>query len=260
MLLRIMLPLVSLALLSALLNDWGHGLSSEKTAVSAPWLATDEFGRNLWGSLAQAMLLSLAKGLAITMAIATVASTTAYVVVRDNQQWLRMGLRATCAVVESVPLVLWVVIVVVSVSGPRLWVTLVAFSILALPSITQIFLGEFTRLRTAPFSEAASLLGISELRIFFVYLLPAAIPILVPVLIQILGSAIAIDGAIGVFGLGNRSDIDLGVFLLRGREQFIVRPELLASSLLAYGILYLYLQWLGRSFGAATTGFRKALE
>ena len=151
-------------------------------------------------------------------------------------------------------------IVATTVHGPRLWVTLIAFGILVLPSVPQICLGEFARLRTDPFVEAAQLLGIAEARISDAYLLPAALPILIPVLIQVLGSAIAIDGAIGVFGLGSRSDIDLGVFLLRGKEQFVTRPDILTSALVAYAAIYLYLQWLARGLGAPDSIGRKVAE
>jgi len=244
MLLRIIIPPLIVVLLAVLLLGLGQPLSSNVAAFA--WMPVDEFGRNTWGILSLAMLFSLGKGLAITTVVALLSAIVAYLASRGDWQWTRVGLRAICAIVESVPLVLWIVIVVVSVQGPRLWITLIAFGVLVLPTVTQIFLGEFTRLRTAPFVEAANLLGLSEGRIFFGYLLPAALPVLVPVLIQILGSAIAIDGAIGVFGLGNRSDIDLGVFLLRGKEQFLTNPSLLFSALLAYGTLYFYLQWLVR--------------
>jgi peptide/nickel transport system permease protein len=231
--------------------------ASSSAAVTPTWMSIDEFGRNTWRILALAVLYSFGKGLAITATVAFIAAAVAYLASRRDRQWTTLALRAVCAVVESVPLVLWIAIVVVSVKGPRLWITLVAFGVLVLPSVTQIFLGEFTRMRTAPFVEAAYLLGISEARVFARYLLPAALPVLVPVLIQVLGSAIAIDGAIGVLGLGNRSDIDLGVFLLRGKEQFVTRPELMISALLSYGALYAYLEWLARVFGAAVARARQ---
>lgn len=218
----------------------------------------DEFGRNSGAILSLAILYSVAKGLTITLAIGLLASLLAYLVARGAHDWARIGLRAACAIVESVPLVLWVLIIVVSVKGPRVWVTLVAFGVLALPTVTQILLGEFTRLRATPFVEAAYLLGLHETRVYATYLLPAAFPVLIPVFIQVLGSAIAIDGAIGVLGLGSRSDMDLGVFLLRGKEQFVTRPGLLASALIAYGGIYLYLQWVARWVNSFTTKTREA--
>lgn len=217
------------------------------------WWEPDEFARNSAGILALAILYSLVKGLTITLVIGVLASLLAYLVARGAWNLLRIGLHAVCAVVESIPLVLWVLIIVVSVKGPRVWVTLVAFGVLVLPTVTQILLGEFTRLRSAPFVEAAYLLGLSETRVYATYLLPAALPVLVPIFIQVLGSAIAIDGAIGVLGLGSRSDIDLGVFLLRGKEQFITRPGLLVSALIAYGAIYLYLQWVAHAIGNSST-------
>jgi len=249
---RIVAPPMIIALLAVTLVGFEQDGSS--------LMPVDEFGRNSFEMLTLAILFSLAKGIAITVAVALLASVLAYITARDERQWARLGLRAVCAVVESVPLVLWIVIIVVSVKGPRLGVTLIAFGVLVLPPITQVILGEFMRLRSTPFVEAAYLLGLSEARVFARYLLPAALPVLVPMLIQVFGSAIAIDGAIGVFGLGSRSDIDLGVFLLRGKEQFITRPGLLVSSLLAYGAIYFYLQWLAHGFGKAAHGTKRVVQ
>jgi len=254
------LPPALLLIIALLLGAFGQPVPAEGAAGTASSMAVDEFGRNPWGTLALAILLSFGKGLAISLVVALLAAAAAYLAVRDDRQWIQPGLRAACAILESVPLVLWVVIVVVSVHGPRLWITLAAFGILVLPSVTQIFLGEFSRLRTAPFMEAARLLGIAEQRIFIAYLVPAVLPVSIPVLIQVLGNAIAIDGAIGVFGLGSRSDIDLGVFLLRGKEQFVTRPDLLASALLAYGAIYAYLQWLARGIRTANSDGREMVE
>jgi len=235
-------PPVVIALLAIAFGGFDRPVSL--SAGSTAWRFVDEFGRNTFGTLALAVLLSLAKGLAITSAVAILSSVLAYVAILGDQSWARPVLRGACAVIESVPLVLWIVIVAVSVKGPRLWVTMVAFGVLVLPPITQIILGEFARLKSLPFVEAAYLLGLSETRVFARYVLPAAVPVLIPVFTQVLGNAIAIDGAISVFGLGSRSDVDLGVFLLRGKEQFVSHPELLILALLAYGVVYLYLQWL----------------
>lgn len=245
------LPPALLLIIALLLGAFSHPVPTGGAADASSGMTVDEFGRNPWGTLALAMLLSFGKGLAISMVVALLAAILAYFAAQDSPQRIQPALRAVCAILESVPLVLWVVIVVVSIHGPKLWVTLTAFCILVLPSVTQIFLGEFSRLRTAPFIEAARLLGIAEWRIFAVYLVPAALPVFIPVLIQVLGSAIAIDGAIGVFGLGSRSDIDLGVFLLRGKEQFVTSPYLLVSALLAYGAIYAYLQWLAQGLRTA---------
>jgi len=249
--LRFLLPPLVLALLGLFLFGMAPQSTPRGDMSGFVWMPIDEFGRNALGTLASAMLFSLVKGLVITAVVTLLAAFAGCLAIRGDSRWFRSGLRTACTVVESVPLVLWVVIVVVTVRGPRLWITLAAFGSMALPSVTQIFLGELTRLWTAPSIESARLLGVTERRLFGTYLLPAALPVLVPVLVQVLGSAIAIDGAIGVFGLGSRSDIDLGVFLLRGKEQFVTHPAILVSALLAYGALYLYLQWLARSIRSA---------
>jgi hypothetical protein len=65
-----------------------------------------------------------------------------------------------------------------------------------------------------------------------------------PPFFYVVGSAITVYGAIGIFGFINRRSLDLGVFLLRGKEQAALDPLLLIVSLSAYLILFVLLRWL----------------
>ena len=77
------------------------------------------------------------------------------------------------------------------------------------------------------------------------YIMPNATFVLGPLAVQVLGAAIAVDGAIGVLGLGNRLEHDLGVMLLRGKENFIVHPQLLGLALGMFVLLFSYLVMVG---------------
>jgi len=77
--------------------------------------------------------------------------------------------------------------------------------------------------------------------------LPNAVPHVMPLFPHIIGAAMAAYGAIGLFGFVNRTELDLGVFLLRGKEQagFDLMPLLLA--LAAYAGIYYALRRLIRT-------------
>lgn len=219
-----------------------------------PWLApggihplgTDEFGRDIFFTSLAAAGFSLVKGFGIALVTLVMAIALAEGITLSGHRLPALAIRGVANVVESIPSVLWVMIVLIVLREPRLFVVGAAFALVTLPTAAHVLAGEILRLRTMPFVEAARQLGAGELRVLVVYVLPNARAVLVPYSLQLLGAAIAVDGAIGVIGLGNRSDIDLGILLLRGKENFVLHPQVLLASLALYAAIYAYLLYCSR--------------
>jgi hypothetical protein len=55
-----------------------------------------------------------------------------------------------------------------------------------------------------------------------------------------------VDGAVGIIGMGSRTELDLGVFLLRGQENFVLRPHLMMATLAVYVAIYAGLSYFAR--------------
>lgn len=214
-------------------------------------LGTDEFGRDILATVLAATGLSLAKGLLVTLVTLVASVIVAELVTLPRTSRFALVVRAIASIVESVPVVLWVFIALIAVQGPRLIVVGVAFTLVILPIAAHVLAGEFLRLRNALYVEAAYLAGAGELRVLARYILPNAAAVLLPFALQVLGAAIAVDGAIGVIGLGNRSDLDLGIFLLRGKENFFLHPQILLVALSMYAIIYGYIFWVGAAIRRA---------
>lgn len=206
-------------------------------------LGTDEFGRDILSTTLAATVYSLVKGLIMTGITMILALFLAEIITLSSSKFIAFILQLFANIIESVPAVLWVMIVIIVIPSPRFAVVTLAFTLVSLPFALNISSGEFLRLRSQPFVESAYLLGLSEPHILIRYLLPNMVEVMLPYTIQLLGIAIAIDGAIGVIGMGNRSDLDLGIFLLRGKEHFILHPQVLLASLAMYGVMYGYLVW-----------------
>lgn len=240
-------PVLICAGLSILFWDTGAGEWLSPTA-SHP-LGTDEFGRDILASVIVAAGFSLAKGLGITVVAVTFAVFISEIVTVGGRRRFAGAARLAASVIESVPVVLWVMIVLIVIREPRLIVVMAAFALAVLPSAVNILSGELLRLRGLPFVEAAYSLGVGELRVLGRYLLPNAVAVLLPYALQVLGAAIAVDGAIGVIGLGNRSDLDLGIFLLRGKENFVLHPQVLLAALAMYALIYGFLVAVARRAG-----------
>lgn len=234
-------------------------------SVAQPWssptlanpLGTDEFGRDVLSTAIIAAGLSLSKGLAMTGTTLILGLLAAELVTLARSAALSGAIRLLARVIESIPVVFWVLIVVIVLKEHRSIVAGVAFTLVVLPSAITIISGELLRLRHIPFVEAAYLLGVPESRVLFRYILPGARAVLLPFAVQILGGAVAVDGAIGVIGLGSRLDQDLGVFLIRGKENFQLHPQILLVAIAMYATIYLYLLKLSQFW--EQSGEREAL-
>ena len=245
MLLILMPILVGLVLL--LLFDKQDNVIWQEATLNHP-LGTDEFGRDILSTLLIATGLSLAKGIFITGVTLFIAIIVAEIITMRNQPGLTFVVKLLSSIVESVPVMLWVLIGIISFSGSRLFVITLIFIIVVFPVATHLIAGEFIRLKKTYYVESAYQLGANEFRVLSYYVLPNARAVLLPYALQILGMAIAVDGAIGVIGLGNRTDLDLGIFLLRSKENFFIYPQLFIYTVAMYISIYWYIKWLENIF------------
>jgi peptide/nickel transport system permease protein len=201
--------------------------------LAAP-LGFDEFGRNVASTLAAATTLSIVKSAGLAVSVLGVALLVGQVLSISPHRHVRVLLRLLVEAVEAVPPVLWVLSIFAALREPRLALVTIAFGLVTLPAAVALAAGEIDRLRHEPFVEAAYGLGLSEWTVAWRHLLPNATAVLLPFAFQVFGAALAVDGAVGIIGLGNRTDLDLGTFLMRGKENFALHPGILASTLATY--------------------------
>lgn len=201
-------------------------------------VGNDEFGRNIGFTTLQALAISGIKGGVIGAIVMGVAIAFAYLVFRFRLEAVERTLGFIADLFDTAPSLIWILVVVVVIPQPRQLVPLIAFGLIAIPSITRAVTSEVLRVSQLDYVTAARCIGVSEPRILFVHIFPNAGNVLIPLTLQIVGSAVAIDGAIGLLGVGNRSDLNLGTFLIRGKEQFLFAPQLFLISLAAYLVLF----------------------
>lgn len=206
-------------------------------------LGTDEFGRDI----AFVLLISIGRSFASALALAgltlVLSGLLAIVVALIRIQTVSILLQIAIRILESIPIFVWVLVAFASLKGASNLVVWAAFVIAMLPTLTSIIAGEFRRLDQEPFLEAAKLLGAGLSKRVTRHILPNAAPVLAPLYIQTLGIAFAIRGAIGLLGFSNRTDYDMGIILLRGKENFESHPLIMVSAVISIALIYVFLDW-----------------
>jgi peptide/nickel transport system permease protein len=189
------------------------------------------------------MINSLVGGAILTALALVIALAAAFISVQASTRIVSSAVTVVEHVIESVPLLLWLLVVMAAIPEPRWLVEGIAFTLATFPITARLIGGEFERLLGEPFVSAARLLGMGSMRLMLLHLIPNARSIVLPLAVQLCGLAVAFNGAIGVVGFGNRSQLDLGTLLLRGKEYAFTEPRLLASGVAALVAVYVVL-WL----------------
>lgn len=229
------------ALLVVLAAIWLVAIYFAGAIDATTWhpIGLDEYGRDSlraliaatgWSVLHATLMLGCA--LILPAAVAWLAAFRQM----SAASWL---LKISAQVIESIPAVLLVLAAVAAFPKGGLLLISVIFAVVVFPAVGKVLAGEFSRLGATGYVQVAHMQQISELSLLRRYVLPNAVAVLKPLLLQLFGSAMTVIGAVGVLGMSNRQTLDLGVFLLRGKEQLMTRPSLMLVTLLAFVIVFL---------------------
>jgi|HubBroStandDraft_5_1064220.scaffolds.fasta_scaffold02604_5 peptide/nickel transport system permease protein len=235
-------PLIMLLGFAPLSAGLGH--ESWGAPSFANILGTDEFGRDAALVLLIAIGRSLAAGALLAIVSISASTFVAYIVAVFRIRIASLVLKVLVQIVESIPMFVWVLAAFAALQGASQLIVAITFTLALLPAVSTIIAGEFNRLYREPFIDAALLLRASSARLMFRHILPNSLPILLPLFGQVLGTAMAIRGAIGLLGVSARTDYDLGIIMLRGKENSISHPLLMLSVIAAIALTYVYLDWL----------------
>ena len=199
----------------------------------------DEFGRNILQSVILAGVASAAKAGLLCLTTITPAIAISFYLLNFSSTVLRRCVELIADVMETIPILVWVIAIVVIVGNKQFLATLIVFSIASLPSAIRILLGEFDRITRIEYVIGARAIGASKLRLLLSYFLPESQALLMPTILSLFGGALTIDGALGILGMGNRMQLDLGTMVLRGKENFYQDPWLLIAALISFIFVYL---------------------
>ncbi len=176
--------------------------NSLKPPSPAHWLGTDVQGRNILVRLAQGAHVSLGVGV-ISVAISLITGTLIGLVSGLTGGRVDSVLMRLMDIMLAFPGLL-LAIAIVAIRGPGLPNTMLAISIINIPTYARLSRSMALSLREQDYILASRSLGVSESRIVFAHLLPNSLsPLIVQATLGI-GSAILETAALGFLGLGQQ--------------------------------------------------------
>lgn len=106
-----------------------------------------------------------------------------------------------CDTVAAFPSVL-LALVVLAVTGPGKYNVIGALGVLFIPSFARLVRGEFLKYRDRDFVRSAKLMGVSDLRLIFVHILPNTWPTLLSGLTIGFNNAVLAEASMSYLGIG----------------------------------------------------------
>ena len=129
-----------------------------------------------------------------------------------------------CDAVAAFPSIL-LALVVLAIIGPGKYNVIAALGVLFIPSFARLVRGEFIKYRDRDFVQSARLMGVSDLRIIFVHILPNTWPVLLSGLTIGFNNAVLAEASMSYLGIGVRPpDASLGRMLSESQGYLCTAP------------------------------------
>ena len=206
----------------------------------------DEFGRNAIGATLVAVGNSLVTAFWMAAIVLAPPVIAAYGVATIRSSLLDQFTYGVTRTLDVIPLFLWVAIAYVSLGSSGTLLKLVSISVVSFPFVMGLCLPRFRRIATAPFSLNATAARTPFSIRIWQHFMPNALPVLAYPFVVIFGVCVTFDAALGLLGMGTRSDLSLGMLLLRAKERVPIDGDIGWSATGALAVCLLVF-WLLRT-------------
>lgn len=188
---------------------------SAKEIFSAPsaehWLGTDEIGRDVFRSLLEGARISLIVGLLATL-ISIVIGSVIGLVSGYYSGFVSVLLMRLTDFFLALP-VLPLIIVLASVFGQNILITILVIGLTSWPSTARIVRSQVVSIRERQFIERIRALGASDLRIIAVHIFPNVMPLIYANTVLVIAGSILSEATLAFLGLGDPVRVSWGTML-----------------------------------------------
>ncbi len=216
----ILVLLIALAAIGPFLTAFDPDKVGAGPAMAAPSatypMGTDDLGRDVLSRAVVGLRVSLlvglgAAGIATVLGI-VVGGTAGFFGGRIDDLLMRVT-----EVFQVVPR-FFLAILLVAFFGASIFNILIAIAVLSWPEVARVLRADFLSLRNRQFVDAARLAGASRSELIFLEILPNAMgPVVVNATLQV-GQAMLLEAGLSYLGLGDPSQVSLGLMLQQGQQ------------------------------------------
>ena len=216
----ILFVLVLIALLGPFATPYDPHSTGAGEVMQAPsaehWFGTDELGRDVLSRVCIGVGTSLLVGL-IAAVIATSIAVLVGAIAGFHGGYIDDLLMRATEVFQVIPR-FFLAILLVAFFGASVLNIILAIGVLSWPEVARIVRAEFLSLKSRQFVSAARVAGAGTSEVIFTEILPNAMgPVVVNATLQI-GQAMLLEAGLSYLGLGDPSQISLGLMLYQSQE------------------------------------------
>ena len=178
-------------------------------------LGTDSLGRDVAAGIAHGASTSLLIGLIATLVAVIVGTLVGGISGYFGGRIDNILMRLT-EVFQTIPSFIFAILLV-AVLYPSIYSVVIAIAVVSWPTVARLVRAEFLSLREREFVQAAITLGMSDMRIILLQILPNALsPIIVTASLMV-ATAILIESGLAFLGLGDPNVMSWGFLIGAGR-------------------------------------------
>ena len=201
-------------------------------------LGTDNFGRDIFSRILDGAGTTLIIA-AATVAIGLAAGILVGAFTGYYGGWLDEVIMRVCDIITAFPSIL-IALVLISILGTGKYNVIAALSLLFIPSFARVVRSEYARQKELDYVKNARLMGVGNLRIMFVHILPNVMPVVLSTVAIGFNNAVLAEASMSYLGVGvTPPDPSLGRMLLESQSYFFSAPWYALSSGLTIVLLIL---------------------